>query len=65
MSLARSIYDLIQKERDEMKARWASFSVEQYMLKCERDKMCAELQAKIVESFPADFPHSRKEPSDV
>jgi hypothetical protein len=62
MSKAREIYNLIQKERDEMAKRWAGWSIEQYPLKCLRDKTCEEIQAKIAEAFPGDFPHLRKEP---
>ena len=47
-----------------MKDRWAGFSVEQFPLKVERDKQCEELQAKIAETFPDEFPHLRKEPED-
>lgn len=64
MSRARDIYVLIQEVRNDMKDRWAGFSVEQFPLKVERDKQCEELQAKIAETFPDEFPHLRKEPED-
>lgn len=64
MPKAREIYKLIQKERDEMMKRWRDWSNEKYPFKCERDKTCEEIQAKIVKAFPGDFPHLRKEPDD-
>lgn len=59
MSQARDIYALIQKERDRMKSHWRTFG-ERYETECARDKMCEDLQAKIAEVFPDEFPQQQK-----
>lgn len=38
-----------------MKAKWDTYSPEQYVEKCIRNKAMAELQAKIVSNFETDF----------
>ena len=64
MSRARDIYVLIQGVRNEIKERWRDYSEEQFLRNVERDKQCEELQVKIAENFPDEFPHLREEPDD-
>jgi len=56
MSQVRNIYNLIQKTRDEMKDHWNDRNEQQHILACERDKQCRDLQAKLKEAFPDEFP---------
>jgi hypothetical protein len=56
MSQARRVYAIIQKIRDDMKDKWATYNDDQYHEKCARDKLCGELQAKISDAFPDEFP---------
>jgi hypothetical protein len=62
MSQAGKIHALIQGIRDGYEEHWAERNAEQHLQKVERDKQCAEIQVKIEQTFPEDFPHLRKEP---